>query len=253
LTTTPFFLAYMTDDIHDLKVLVTGASSGIGLAICRQLLEAGARVLGVARDPAKMPLSHEKLSFHSMDLADLDQLPTKLNALYKQHSDVNALICCAGMGRFGSLEEFSFDQIRSLLDLNLVGQIYVIRQFLPGLKRFDKSDIVLMGSEAGISGGRRGAIYSASKAALRGFAQALRDESAKAGVRVSIINPGMVKTPFFDQLAFSPGEDSDNFIEPDDVAQAVMMILRTRAGTVFDEINLSPLKKVIQFTKNQGL
>ena len=106
-----------------------------------------------------------------------------------------------------------------------------------------------MGSEAALAGGKRGAVYSAAKFGLRGLAQALRQECAASGLRVSIINPGMVQTEFFNGLDFRPGEAPDNYILPDDVALAVQMILEARQGTVFDEINLSPQKKVIRFPK----
>jgi short-subunit dehydrogenase len=153
----------------------------------------------------------------------------------------------AGYGRFGSLEEFSYPQIREMVDTNLLQHIFVARAFLPRIKRLGQGDLVIIGSEAALSGGKRGAIYSACKFALRGLAQSLRDESSGSGVRVSLINPGMVDTGFFEQLDFQPGDDPLNHIRPEDVAEAVAMVLNAHPGTVFDEINLNPLKKVIQF------
>jgi NADP-dependent 3-hydroxy acid dehydrogenase YdfG len=102
-----------------------------------------------------------------------------------------------------------------------------------------------MGSESALVGGKQGTIYSASKFALRGMAQSLRDECSRNGVRVTVINPGMVKSPFFNTLGFEPGHHDENFIIPEDIANAVQMVLSSRKETVFDEINLSPLKKVI--------
>ena len=120
------------------------------------------------------------------------------------------------------------------------------------MKQRGSGNIVFMGSEAALAGGKRGAVYSAAKFGLRGLAQALRQECAASGLRVSIINPGMVQTEFFNELDFRPGESSNNYILPDDVALAVQMILEARQGTVFDEINLSPQKKVIRFPKPGG-
>ena len=122
----------------------------------------------------------------------------------------------------------------------------MVRAFLPLLKRRGRGDVVLIGSEAALAGGARGAVYSATKFALRGFCQSLRQESAAAGIRVTLINPGMVRTDFFDQLDFEPGEDLAHAIVPEDIAVAVKMVLSARAETVFDEINLSPLKKVVR-------
>jgi len=236
----------------DKNIIVSGASSGIGRAISTRLLQQGYRVTGVARDFSKFPCDDQRFTPVCMDLSDLDELPARLDALIKKDSVIDGLICCAGSGRFGSLEEFSPPQIRKLLDLNLTSQLYLVRAVLPGMKQRGSGNIVFMGSEAALAGGKRGAVYSAAKFGLRGLAQALRQECAASGLRVSIINPGMVQTEFFNELDFRPGESSDNYILPDDVALAVQMILEARQGTVFDEINLSPQKKVIRFPKPGG-
>ena len=231
-------------------IMVTGASSGIGLSTCKRLLDEGHSVIGLARDFSKCPLGSNAFHQLTVDLSDLDTLPDFLQDLLKEHKEINGVVCCAGKGQFGSLEEFSFEQIRSLMDLNFLSQAYIARAVLPLMKKQGQGDFIFIGSEAGVTGSRKGAVYCASKFALRGFAQALRDECSKSNVRVSVINPGMVKTAFFDQLDFLPGEDDTNYIEPDDVAAAVSLVLSSRQGTVFDEINLSPLKKVVQFRKH---
>ena len=104
-----------------------------------------------------------------------------------------------------------------------------------------------MGSEAALAGTAQGSLYCAAKFALRGLAQALRAECARAGIRVTLVNPGMVQSPFFDELDFRPGPASDNYILPEDVAEVIVQALTARDGTVLDEINLSPQKKVIEF------
>lgn len=228
------------------KVLVTGCSSGIGLAITEQLLAAGDQVVGVARQPDRGGINHPAFTPIAMDLADIAGLPAQLTALAKTHADIGAVVANAGRGQFGGLEEFSYSQIDQLLDLNLRSQIYLTRALLPNLRQQPRSDLIFIGSEAALAGGRRGAVYSASKAALRGFAQALREECSSSGLRVSLVNPGMVRTAFFDDLNFAPGEDKNHAISALTVAETVQMVLNAAAETVFDEINLSPLKKVIQ-------
>ena len=96
-------------------------------------------------------------------------------------------------------------------------------------------------------GSKQGSLYCASKFGLRGFCQSIRDESRDKNVSVSLINPGMARTAFFDGLTFSPGDEPENAIEPEDIADLVITILGMRQGTVIDEINLSPLKKVLKF------
>lgn len=230
-------------------ILVTGASSGIGRATTTLLLEQGYRVTGLARDFSKFPCHDRHFAAVSMDLSDLDSLPDLLDELIRKEPAIDGVVCCAGSGRFGSLEEFSCAQIRKLLDLNLTSQVYLVRALLPGMKQRKSGNIIFMGSEAALAGGKRGAIYSAAKFGLRGLAQALRQESAASGIQISIINPGMVNTAFFDELDFRPGDAADNYILPEDVARTVLLILEARKGTVFDEINLSPQKKVVRFLK----
>ncbi len=123
------------------------------------------------------------------------------------------------------------------------------KALLPALKRKTNSDLIFIGSEAALKGSRKGAIYCASKFAIRGFTQALREECGKSNVRVCLINPGMVKTAFFDELAFEPGDHESNAILPEDVAVAVSYVLGSRMQMVIDEINLSPLNKVVKFKK----
>jgi short-subunit dehydrogenase len=230
-------------------ILVTGASSGIGRAGTSLLLARGYNVIGVARDFGKFPCTDAQFTPLAIDLSDLDDLPVQLDRLLAAHPVIDAALCCAGRGRFGSLEEFSYAQIRGLLELNLTSQVYLARALLPAMKQRGAGDIIFIGSEAALSGGKRGAVYSAAKFGLRGLAQSLRQECSASGVRISIINPGMVSTAFFDGLDFRPGDEPENYILPEDVAQAALLVLEARAGTVFDEINLSPGKKVVRSRK----
>lgn len=230
-------------------IIVTGASAGIGRATAALLLEHGYRVIGIARDFSKCNMDNTGFTAVELDLSRLDELPERLEELARDNSAITGLVCCAGSGRFGSLEEFSFTQIRELIDLNLTSQVYAVRALLPAMKRRQTGTVILMGSEAALAGGKRGAVYSAAKFGLRGLAQSLRQECAASGVRVSIINPGMVKTGFFDNLDFRPGDADDNYLLPGEVAAVVLEVMEARSGTVIDEINLSPQKKVIQFKK----
>lgn len=234
----------MTDKSR--KILITGASSGIGRATTEKLLNDGHEVIGIARDFSRYPHAGKAFTAVTLDLEAIDLLPEKLQALAKEHNNIDALICCAGRGQFGSLEEFSYQQIRSLLDLNVVSQAYLARAFIPVLKQQPNSTLIFIGSEAALRGSRKGSIYCASKFAIRGLAQSLRDECSKSGLSVSIVNPGMVKTEFFDELSFTHGDDEDNYLLATDVADTIALIINARGSVVLDEINLSPLKNVVQ-------
>lgn len=238
--------------MHELThrtLLVTGASSGIGRAIARKLLRQGHRIIGVSRQIGKFALAMDGFYPLQLDLGDLSALPEQLQRLAKSFPELDGVICCAGQGRFGSLEEFSYRQIEELLAVNLTGHVFLTRALLPLLKQKPRGDLIFIGSEAALKGSRKGAIYCASKFALRGFSQALREECAKNRVRVCLINPGMVKTEFFDDLAFAPGDDASNYLLPEDVADAVAYVLAANPRMAVDEINLNPLNKVVKFKK----
>ena len=226
-------------------VVVTGASSGIGLALVKALLAEGYAVLGIAKSFEKAGLNHPNFSGRSINLADLDVLPEAMSSLLNEiDRPIKALINNAGIGRMGFLEQLSVKDIRLVMDTNLTIQVIVTKTFLPLLKKQGEGDILFMGSEAALKGAKQGSIYCASKFALRGFSQALREECGKSGVRITLINPGAVRTPFFENLQFEPGLAAENAIEPEDIASAVSMVLAARSGTVFDEITLSPRNQV---------
>ena len=227
--------------------LITGASSGIGRCIAERLVAAHWTVIGIGRHFGGFDADPVYFKPVVLDLSDLDRLPAQLTRLAKEHAAVDTVILSAGRGQFGSLEEFAYGEIRAVMDLNFTSQAYVARAFLPLLKRQRRGDLIVIGSEAALKGSRKGAVYCASKFALRGMAQALREECAKSGVRVTLINPGMVATPFFDQLDFAPGENAEQHLLADDIAAAVLTVLASRPGCVFDEINLSPRHHVIRF------
>ena len=229
-------------------VLISGASSGIGLATAKALLLDGYTVIGLARSFEHTQFKHPNFRTECLDLCDLDELPQHAKTILASlKTPLRAVINNAGVGKMGYLEQLSIGDIQQTFQTNLLSHVILTKAVLPYLKQQNSlSDLVFLGSEAALKGAQQGSIYCASKFALRGFAQALREECAKSSVRVSIVNPGAVRTEFFDELRFEPGAESDNAILPEDVAAVLLGILNTRAGTVIDEINLSPMKHVWQ-------
>lgn len=228
-------------------VLITGVSSGIGNAVAERLLSENHSVIGISRNIEESAFQNIRFTGLKIDLSDLKALPDQLSKTFERFPEIDSAVFCAGRGQFGCLEEFSFEQIRELMDLNFTSQAFIARTLIPQFKRNQSGNMIFIGSEASLKGTRKGTIYCASKFALRGFTQALRDECGKSGVRITLINPGMVKSAFFNDLNFVHGESPLNAIEPSDIAEVISSIFKLRRETVIDEINLSPLNKVIQF------
>ena len=227
-------------------ILLSGASSGIGLATARNLLQLGYRVIGLSRRGSVDDLSHDSFVPVSVDLGDLDRLEAVLRELLDQY-DFDGLVHSAGVGLFGSIEQFSVEQIEHSLRVNLTSAMLLSRALIPGMRKRAAGQLIFLGSESALTAGKKGALYSAAKFGLRGFSQALRADCSADGIRVSLINPGMVRSPFFDELDFRPGTAAENAVEVDDVAQLVGQILQASSDIVIDEINLSPRVKSIEF------
>lgn len=229
------------------RIIVTGSSSGIGKSIARRLLRSGHAVIGMSRrEMTAGEFESDRYVHETVDFSDLRSLGGALANLAREHDGVSGVVLCAGFGRFGNVEELSYADIGALVDVNLTAQLYVTRAFLPAMKRRGEGDLIFIGSESALSGGRRGSVYVASKSGLRGAAQALRQECSASGVRVGVINLGMARTPFYDEAEFTHGDDPMQYVEGDDVASVVALMMEMRAGTVIDEVSLTPLKSVIQ-------
>ena len=229
-------------------IIVSGASSGIGQAMVAKLLAEGYSVLGLAKDFINSQLSHDNYSTVEIDLAAIEQLPAALDKISKAiDQPIRALVNNAGIGRMAFLAQLSVADMRLVMETNFLCHAIVTKAFLPRLKQQKTVvDIVFTGSEAALAGSRQGSIYCASKFAVRGFVQSIRDECARSQVRVSILNPGAVRTPFFEDLHFEPGQAPENAILPEDVAEVLLTVLKARPGTVIDEINLSPQTQLWQ-------
>ena len=233
--------------MKDKCVLVTGSSSGIGYEITSNLLDLGAKVIGIARNHDKSNLENKNYITYNCDVSVHDKLEILLKQILKNHPQINCLISNAGYGNFGPLENYSTSQINKFLSTNLTSHLVITKHLLPHFKRNKMGDIIFIGSEAGLSGAKNGSLYCTAKFGLKGFSEALSKDIVNNNIRVSIINPGMVRTDFFENLNFEPGDSEENAISLRDVSSTVAYILGLSRNTIVDEINLSPSKKAIKF------
>ena len=233
--------------MKDKCVLVTGSSSGIGYEITSNLLDLGAKVIGIARNHDKSNLENKNYITYNCDVSIHDKLEILLKQILKNHPQINCLISNAGYGNFGPLENYSTLQINKFLSTNLTSHLVITKHLLPHFKRNKMGDIIFIGSEAGLSGAKNGSLYCTAKFGLKGFSEALSKDVVNNNIRVSIINPGMVRTDFFENLNFEPGDSEENAISLSDVSSTVAYILGLSRNTIVDEINLSPSKKAIKF------
>ncbi|MEZ4357689.1 MAG: SDR family oxidoreductase [Eubacteriales bacterium] len=174
-------------------VLVTGASSGIGKATAKKLLELGFIVYGTSRNPS---LNNEGIKMLKMDINDEESISSAVDSIISEHGHISILINCAGNGIAGALEDMTLNEISYQMQTNFFGTLNVIRAVLPYMRENGKGLIVNTGSVAGDIAIPYQSIYSASKAALTSVTQSLRLEVKSFGIKCSIIQPGDTKTGF---------------------------------------------------------
>lgn len=185
--------------LRDQHVLITGGSSGIGLALARQAAAAGARVSLVARDPAKLAAAQAavggKTFTAAADVAVESQLLAALAAAQRVHGPVDILIASAGVAQPGYFEEVPVAVFERTMAVNYFGTVYALKAVVPGMRARGGGAVVLVSSGAGLHGFFGYTPYAPTKFALRGLAESLRAEMQGTGVHVMIVYPPDTDTP----------------------------------------------------------
>lgn len=180
------------------KVVVTGASSGIGLACARRLAGRGWKVFGGVRsDPGADALRAIGVEPLRLDVTDAGQVAAAADAV---GPELHGLVDNAGVAIAAPLELVPLAELRHQLEVNVVGQVAVTQAFLPALRRAG-GRVVLMGSIGGRSALPFLGPYAASKHALEAIADSLRLELAPFGIAVSIVEPASIRTPIWEKGA----------------------------------------------------
>lgn len=224
----------------DKVFLITGASTGIGEATARRAVEAGYRVVLAARSIDKLEAladelgGEEKAIAQRCDVTEWDDQAALVEAALDRYGQIDVALANAGFGaKRGFLEE-SPEFWKSMVLTNVYGCALTIRATLPALKE-SKGHLLLTGSVAG----RRalaGSLYSATKWAVTAMGEAARLELNGTGVRVTLIEPGSVDTPFFD----SPPEGA---LEPDDIARAILYAVSQPPHVDVNELLVRPTQQ----------
>jgi short-subunit dehydrogenase len=185
--------------LKDSVCLVTGASSGIGEATARLLAQAGAKLVlqGRNEEALERVAGETGGTAVAVDLTEPGAADLLLAEAARLHGRVDVLVSNAGAGWAGGFAGMPPERIEPLVTLNLLAPLKLTRALLPAMLDAGRGSIVLVSSIAGYLGVRDEAVYSATKAALLAFGESLRAETAATGVRVSVVSPVVVDTPFF--------------------------------------------------------
>jgi NADP-dependent 3-hydroxy acid dehydrogenase YdfG len=225
----------LTDD--DQVFLITGASSGIGAATARAAAADGYRVVLAARSEDKLRALADELGGDDRalavrcDVAEWEDQEALVAQTLERFGRLDVAFANAGFGAARGFLSESPEQWRAMVLTNVLGAAYTIRATLPAITE-TTGHIVLTGSVAG----RRaiaGSLYSSTKWAITGMGESLRQEVDGTGIRVTVVEPGQVETPFFD----SPG---DRRLHAEDIARAVMYAVSQPPHVDVNEILIRP-------------
>ena len=222
---------------------ITGASSGIGLACAEHLARAGLNVvLGARRtDLLEAAVTRIRASGGAAEAVTMDVTREEDAVRLVQHAQtafgtLDVMICNAGFGYYGTLEETPADVMRRMMDVNFLGTFHAARAALPVFRAGQRGHLVLVSSIVGHRGIPQMSGYSATKAAQRGFAESLRGELAGSGIHVSTVYPVSTETEFRLAMARDYGHSVAGLgprQSVDDVARAIVACVRRPRPEVF--------------------
>ena len=232
----------MDKSLEGKKAVVTGGTRGIGRAITEALLQAGVAVAICGRSAESVTksvtelttVSKSKVMGKAADVRNNAEVTEFFAFVDRELGGLDILVNNAGVGVFKSTAELSVDDWRRTLETNLSGVFYCCHEALPRMRNRAGAYIVNISSLAGKNAFAGGAAYNASKFGLNGFSEAMMLDHRYDGVRVSYIMPGSVNTEF------GSGASADWKIAPSDIAEIVLMLLKTPERTLISRVEVRP-------------
>jgi 3-oxoacyl-[acyl-carrier protein] reductase len=222
-------------------ILISGATSGIGLATLKALAEAGHRVVGFGRSPDKVAAllpelkaryGADRIDLQSLDVRNLDRVRALVDDTAARYDRLDGLVNAAGLMRIEKSHKVSAESFDLQLDTLLKGSFFAIQAALPHLLKQKAGLVVNLGSVSGLRAAPQMAVYGAAKAALQHLTASLAAEYAPKGIRFLCVNPGPVRTELMDPLMFAMLEKKvplQRLGEPEEVAALIRFLFSDEA------------------------
>ncbi len=228
-------------DLAGRIAIVTGGTRGIGRAIAKSLVGAGAKVALTARDQREIANTISELNAvgpgtaagYVCDVRDYEQV----KSVFAEIGGIDVLVNNAGIGIFAPVESMSVEDFRAVLETNVFGVFYCCREAIPLMKQRGGGYIINISSLAGTNAHPEMAAYNASKFGLNGFSEALMQEVRHDGIKVSYIMPGSVNTEFGGD---EPSDEKSWQLQPDDIARVVLNLLQYPDRSLPSRIEIRP-------------
>lgn len=217
----------VTDATGPGTALVTGTSTGLGRELALQLAERGWEVVATVRDTARVDDAlrrHRGVLVLPLDVTDPDAVRSAVAATLERFGSVEAVVNNAGYAQRGTLEEVSLGQWRAQYETNVFGVVTVLQEVLPSMRERDRGHVVNVSSMGGHVSLPTMSAYTSSKFALEGLTEGLAQELAHTSLKVTLVEPAGMSTPFHDN-ALAPATTIDDY----DGARAAMTAFASAA------------------------
>jgi NADP-dependent 3-hydroxy acid dehydrogenase YdfG len=237
----------MSDTLEQRTAIVTGASSGIGAATCRELAAAGANVVLAARSEDRLAAIADDLeTSHGVEtlvvptnVRDEDDVDALVDGAVDAFGGIDVLVNNAGLGRGSEVESLTTEEYETMQETNVDGVFYATRAAIPHVRERE-GHLIFVASFAGRHPRPANPVYAASKWWVRGFAKSLTAQVGDDGIGVTIVNPAEVRTGFEtpDGETFAERYDEDEASDPAEVAEAIRFAA-TREGSSVSELDVN--------------
>jgi len=232
-------------NVRETVALVTGASSGIGMAIVQALAAEGASVVLASRNEGKLrdiaaslPRDAQSLVIPT-DVGDEEQVRRMVERTVERFGKIDLLVNNAGFGIFKPVTELTAEEFDSILRVNLRAPFLCMKYALPHMYQRSSGTVVTIGSVAGRHGFAGGSAYCSSKFGIMGLTECIFQEARSHNVRIVTICPGSVDTAFFDEARTS-SPNRETILKPEDVAETVMLALALPERALLRELDIRP-------------
>jgi 3-oxoacyl-[acyl-carrier protein] reductase len=218
------------EDIDAKVAFITGASRGVGAAVARRLVEAGAKVGLASRTEDDLGLGDAAVA-RACDVRDFGQVDAAVTATVDAFGRLDIVVANAGIGSYGPFLELPSGEVEAMIDVNLKGTLHTARATLPHLIAAGGGDFIALASVAGLRGFPGETVYNASKFGMVGFTRSLDHEMREHGVRCTSLCPGGIRTDFAMGTGRTPDmPELEGMMTAEDVAEVVLFTVTRPAS-----------------------
>lgn len=220
-------------------ILIAGGSDGLGKAVAKRLASENTVII-LSNDEAGCHKTSKELKcdFAVADISNYDEVSNAVVHILRKHKRIDCLVNSAGIYLAGHLDQHDPNHIKKLIDVNVVGAMYLVHALLPFFKKQKKGKIVNIISQNGLMSKAERSVYTASKWAITGFTKCLHEDLIPYNISVSGIYPGLMKTKLF--ARGGAVRDTSRAMDPNEVAEAIEFVVNLRNGLHVPEFGIKP-------------